>query len=99
MTDVGQLRRIELAPAAAVFRSLGDPTRLAILRRLAEGPARGGELVDEVGLAVAGYRRPGRRPLSDLRRGQPHPRDVVTGPREVPAADQAILPCVCREVT
>lgn len=50
-TDVGQLRRIELAPAAALFRSLGDPTRLAILRRLAEGPARVGELVDEVGLA------------------------------------------------
>lgn len=42
---------IELTPAAALFRSLGDPTRLAILRRLAVGEARVGELVEEVGLA------------------------------------------------
>lgn len=42
---------MELAPAAALFRSLGDPTRLAILRRLAIGEARVGELVDEVALA------------------------------------------------
>lgn len=42
---------MELAPAAALFRSLGDPTRLAILRRLALGVARVGELVEEVGLA------------------------------------------------
>lgn len=40
-----------MAPAAALFRSLGDPTRLAILRRLALGAARVSELVDEVGLA------------------------------------------------
>ena len=40
-----------MAPAAALFRSLGDPTRLAILRRLALGQARVGELVEEVGLA------------------------------------------------
>ena len=43
--------KVELAPAAALFRSLGDPTRLAILRRLAIGEARVGELVDEVALA------------------------------------------------
>ena len=43
--------KVELAPAAALFRSLGDPTRLAILRRLATGEARVGELVEEVGLA------------------------------------------------
>lgn len=42
---------IELTPAAALFRSLGDPTRLAILRRLAIGEARVGELVEEIGLA------------------------------------------------
>ena len=48
---VGEVTRIELAPAAALFRSLGDPTRLAILRRLALGEARVGELVEEVGLA------------------------------------------------
>ena len=47
----GSVTRVELAPAAALFRSLGDPTRLAILRRLAIGEARVGELVDEVGLA------------------------------------------------
>lgn len=47
----GEVTRVELAPAAALFRSLGDPTRLAILRRLAIGEARVGELVEEVGLA------------------------------------------------
>ncbi|NYI77042.1 ArsR/SmtB family transcription factor [Nocardioides panzhihuensis] len=41
------------APSAAValFRSLGDPARLAILRRLAEGEARVTDLVSCVGLA------------------------------------------------
>lgn len=43
--------RVELAPAAALFRSLGDPARLAIVRRLAVGPARVVDLVDAVGLA------------------------------------------------
>jgi ArsR family transcriptional regulator, cadmium/lead-responsive transcriptional repressor len=47
----GELARVELAPAAALFRSLGDPTRLAILRRLAAGPARVVDLVEAVGLA------------------------------------------------
>ena len=40
-----------MAPAAALFRSLGDPTRLAIVRRLAVGPARVTDLVEAVGLA------------------------------------------------
>ncbi len=41
-----------LAPAAALFRSLGDPARLTILRRLASaGPARVTDLVDTLGLA------------------------------------------------
>ena len=41
------------APSAAValFRSLGDPARLSILRRLAEGEARVTDLVNCVGLA------------------------------------------------
>ncbi|MEV7865257.1 metalloregulator ArsR/SmtB family transcription factor [Streptomyces sp. NPDC088124] len=41
------------APSAAValFRSLGDPARLAILRRLAEGEAKVVDLVGCVGLA------------------------------------------------
>lgn len=43
---------MELAPAAALFRSLGDPARLAILRRLAaNGPARVVDLVATLGLA------------------------------------------------
>lgn len=35
----------------ALFRSLGDPTRLAILRRLASGEARVVDLTNELGLA------------------------------------------------
>ncbi len=46
-----ECERVELAPAAALFRSLGDPARLAILRRLADGPARVVDLVGAVGLA------------------------------------------------
>jgi DNA-binding transcriptional ArsR family regulator len=47
-----ELERVELAPAAALFRSLGDPTRLAILRRLAgDGPARVVDLVEGLDLA------------------------------------------------
>ena len=38
-------------PAAALFRSLGDPARLAILQRLALGPARVTDLVAALGLA------------------------------------------------
>lgn len=48
---VGEVQRVGLAPAAALFRSLGDPTRLAIVRRLTAGPARVVELVEAVGLA------------------------------------------------
>jgi ArsR family transcriptional regulator, cadmium/lead-responsive transcriptional repressor len=43
--------RAGLAPAAALFRSLGDPARLAILRRLADGEARVIDLVAQLGLA------------------------------------------------
>jgi DNA-binding transcriptional ArsR family regulator len=46
-----EVERVELTPAAALFRSLGDPARLAIVRRLAAGPARVVDLVDAVGLA------------------------------------------------
>ena len=46
-----ELERIGLAPAAALFRSLGDPARLAIVRRLAAGPARVVDLVAGLGLA------------------------------------------------
>jgi ArsR family transcriptional regulator, cadmium/lead-responsive transcriptional repressor len=49
-TDI-EVERVELSPAAALFRSLGDPARLAIVRRLASGPARVVDLADAVGLA------------------------------------------------
>jgi DNA-binding transcriptional ArsR family regulator len=42
---------VGLAPAAALFRSLGDPARLMIVRRLAGGPARVTDLVAALGLA------------------------------------------------
>lgn len=38
-------------PAAALFRSLADPARLAIVRRLAIGHARVVDLTGELGLA------------------------------------------------
>jgi DNA-binding transcriptional ArsR family regulator len=41
----------ELAGAAALFRGLADPTRLAILRRLTRGEARVVDLTGELGLA------------------------------------------------
>ena len=43
--------RAGLAPAAALFRSLGDPVRLAIVRRLAVGEARVVDLTGALGLA------------------------------------------------
>ncbi|MEV1143629.1 metalloregulator ArsR/SmtB family transcription factor [Micromonospora sp. NPDC049799] len=42
---------VDLNPAVALFRSLGDPTRLAILRRLATGEARVVDLTGELTLA------------------------------------------------
>ena len=43
--------RSELAPAAALFHSLADPVRLAIVQRLACGEARVVDLTGELGLA------------------------------------------------
>jgi DNA-binding transcriptional ArsR family regulator len=53
MAMIGDLAaaRLELAPAAALFRSLGDPVRLAIVRRLSQGEARVVDLVLELGLS------------------------------------------------
>lgn len=45
------MTRETMAPAAALFHSFSDPTRLAILRRLAEGEQRVRDLTDELGLA------------------------------------------------
>jgi DNA-binding transcriptional ArsR family regulator len=50
-TDVVTASRVGLSPAAALFRSLGDPARLAIVRRLAGGEARVTDLAGELGLA------------------------------------------------
>ncbi len=46
-----QSSRAALRPAAALFRSLGDPARLAIISRLAGGEARVTDLTAELGLA------------------------------------------------
>jgi DNA-binding transcriptional ArsR family regulator len=46
-----EVERVELAPAAALFRSLGDPARLMIVRCLAGGPARVTDLTAALGLA------------------------------------------------
>jgi DNA-binding transcriptional ArsR family regulator len=43
--------RQELTPAAALFHSLADPVRLAIVQRLACGEARVVDLTRELGLA------------------------------------------------
>lgn len=40
-----------LDPAAALFHSLGDPRRLAIVQRMARGEVRVGDLAGELGLA------------------------------------------------
>lgn len=47
----GGTGRDGLEPAAALFRSLADPARLAIVRSLASGPARVTDLTSHLGLA------------------------------------------------
>jgi DNA-binding transcriptional ArsR family regulator len=51
MAMTSAVARQTLAPAVALFRGLADPTRLAIVRRLADGEARVVDLVAELGLA------------------------------------------------
>jgi len=41
----------ELTPAAALFQSLSDPTRLSIVKRMAGGEVRVSDLTRELGLA------------------------------------------------
>ena len=50
-SQVERLAEDDLAAAACMFRSLGDPNRLAILRHLALGEHRVVELVGPLGLA------------------------------------------------
>lgn len=47
----GTEARLGLSPAAALFRSLGDPVRLALLRCLSEGEARVVDLTERLELA------------------------------------------------
>ncbi len=51
LTGDARTGRAGLTPAAALFRSLADPARLAIVQRLAGGPARVVDLTAELGLA------------------------------------------------
>ena len=51
MNKVASDVRTGLMPAAALFRSLADPARLAIIRHLAAGEARVVDLTSELGLA------------------------------------------------
>jgi DNA-binding transcriptional ArsR family regulator len=51
ITRDAEAERVELGAAAALFRSLGDPARLMIVRRLAKGPARVTDMVAALGLA------------------------------------------------
>lgn len=41
----------QLDPAASLFHSLGDPTRLSIVKRMASGEVRVSDLTSELGLA------------------------------------------------
>lgn len=51
LTDADVDEPAALGAAAAMFRSLGDPTRLAILRHLALGEHRVRDLTEHLGLA------------------------------------------------
>jgi ArsR family transcriptional regulator, cadmium/lead-responsive transcriptional repressor len=51
MNCCGPEDRVALTPAAALFRSLGDPVRLAIVQRLSHGEARVVDLTVALGLA------------------------------------------------
>lgn len=44
-------KQTELSPAAALFHSLSDSTRLAIVQRLARGEARVADMMEQLGLA------------------------------------------------
>src|ERR1700759_23924 len=50
-TADGEQERKGIGPAGALFRSLGAPARLVIVRRLAAGPARVTDLTAALGLA------------------------------------------------
>ncbi|ROO87524.1 ArsR family transcriptional regulator [Actinocorallia herbida] len=96
-----------LAPAAALFHSLADPVRLAIVRRLAEGEARVVDLTRQLGLAqstvskhlgclrgckLVDYRAEGRQSFYFL--ATPELLDLLRSAEQLLAAtDQAVALC------
>jgi ArsR family transcriptional regulator, cadmium/lead-responsive transcriptional repressor len=100
-------RGSRLAPAVALFRSLGDPTRLAILTRLAGGEARVVDLTADLGLAqstvsahlsclrdcgLVDYRAAGRQSFYSLTR--PELMDLLRAAESVLAATgEAVALC------
>ncbi len=48
-----EIERVELAPAAALFKSLGHPARLMIVRQLAAGEAELAEMFTEAEAVLA----------------------------------------------
>ena len=100
---------MELSPAAALFRSLGDPARLVIVRRLAVGPARVTDLTAALGLAQSTVSKhlaclrdcglvtsePAGR-ASVFRLAQPALADMLTAAEQVLAATGNAV-ALCRE--
>jgi ArsR family transcriptional regulator, cadmium/lead-responsive transcriptional repressor len=93
-----------VSPAAALFRSLGDETRLRIVARLAAGEARVVDLTGELGLAqstvskhlaclrgcgLVDYRAEGRQSFYALTR--PELMDLLTAAAGVLAATGAAM--------
>ena len=97
-----------VTPAAALFRSLGDETRLRIVARLAAGEARVVDLTSELGLAqstvskhlaclrgcgLVDYRAEGRQSFYALTR--PELMDLLAAAEGVLAATGAAMaPCL-----
>jgi DNA-binding transcriptional ArsR family regulator len=100
-------RPADVEPAVALFRSLGDPTRLAILRRLSTGEARVVDLVRALGMpqstvsrhiaclrdcGLITYRPEGRQSLYRL--SQPGLLDLLTAAEDVlEATGRAVTLC------
>ncbi|HLU46305.1 MAG TPA: metalloregulator ArsR/SmtB family transcription factor [Natronosporangium sp.] len=91
--------RTQLTPAVALFASLADPTRLQIVQRLAQSPARVVDLTNELGLAqstvskhlaclrdcgLVDYRPVGRASIYSLTR--PELLDLLTNAEQLLAA-------------
>jgi ArsR family transcriptional regulator, cadmium/lead-responsive transcriptional repressor len=106
MTAPGaEAERAGLGPAAALFRSLGDPARLMIVRRLAVGPARVTDLTAALGLAQSTVSKhlaclrdcglvvsePAGR-ASVFRLAQPALADMLTAAEAVLAATGSVVP-------